>query len=219
MSFEKGYIPWNKKKRLLIKCKCGCGEFRLNYNINGKQMLYINGHANKGRIFPNLKHNKQYKSGHIPHNKGIIGYTNRGSFITGHKSLLIRHTPESKQRMSIIQKKVSKYRKQYKGESHWNWKGGISLNDKKERYKFHETMQERIFIRDNYTCQICDQHGGKLHVDHIKSWAKYPELRFDPNNCRTLCMACHYYITFKKSIPAGLIWGHNLCKAKVGLAS
>jgi hypothetical protein len=34
--------------------------------------------------------------------------------------------------------------------------------------------------------------GGKLNADHIKSWAHYPELRFDTSNGRTLCLSCHH---------------------------
>ena len=59
---------------------------------------------------------------------------------------------------------------------------------------------------------MCDQVGGSLSVDHIKSWANYPELRFREDNCRTLCMACHYYITFKRKLPQGVVWGHGLNK-------
>lgn len=45
----------------------------------------------------------------------------------------------------------------------------------------------------------------------IQPWAEYVELRFDINNCRTLCMACHYKITFGKDMPKGVTaWGHNL---------
>lgn len=89
------------------------------------------------------------------------------------------------------------------------WKGGITKKNDLERSRFRHTMQQKIFIRDNYTCQICDQYSGSLQVDHIKSWADYPELRFEESNCRTLCMACHYYVTFKRKLPQGVVWGHN----------
>ena len=102
-----------------------------------------------------------------------------------------------------------------KGKNHFNWKGGITKKDKLERNKFKKLLQKRIFNRDNYTCQICGVRGGFLHIDHIKSWADFLNLRFDPDNCRTLCMKCHYYITFKKQKPENVIWGYNLIGKEV----
>lgn len=40
-------------------------------------------------------------------------------------------------------------------------------------------------------CLICDQRGRTLNADHIKPFALYSDLRFDPNNGRTLCVDCH----------------------------
>lgn len=51
--------------------------------------------------------------------------------------------------------------------------------------------RKEVFDRDGYTCQECGIRGGVLNADHIKSWAYYPELRFDRNNGRTLCIDCH----------------------------
>lgn len=99
-----------------------------------------------------------------------------------------------------------------RGENHHNWKGGITLENNSLRVKFRRTIQPLVFQRDNYSCQICLQEGGYLQVDHIKSWKDYPELRFIESNCRTLCMACHYYVTFKRKLPQGVIWGHNLSR-------
>lgn len=97
-------------------------------------------------------------------------------------------------------------------DDHYNWKGGISNADKLQRQKFRNKLHGAVLARDNYTCQICDAYGGSLQVDHIKRWSEFPELRFDLANCRTVCMACHYYITFKRKIPKGVIWGHNLSR-------
>lgn len=94
-----------------------------------------------------------------------------------------------------------------RGKNHPNWKGGVSKRGKIERILFKQTILESVLQRDNYTCQICEQYSGYLQVDHIKSWSKYPELRFDPDNCRTLCRACHYYITFKRKMPSNSKWG------------
>lgn len=98
----------------------------------------------------------------------------------------------------------------HRGARSYNWKGGITPADRLERIRFRNLLQQEIFSRDSYTCQICDLAGGYLQVDHIKRWSEYPELRFVKSNCRTVCMACHYYITFKKKLPKGVVWGHNL---------
>lgn len=94
------------------------------------------------------------------------------------------------------------------GEKHYNWKGG---GTKLERQRFRDQMQKLVFERDDYTCQLCGERGGKIQVDHIQPWSEYVELRFSMENCRTLCMSCHYQITFNKPMPSEQIsWGHNL---------
>jgi len=100
-----------------------------------------------------------------------------------------------------------------KGSKHPNWKGGIRGKDYLERRRFQKTIQKQVFERDDYTCQLCGERGGNLQVDHIQSWADYVKLRFCIDNCRTLCMNCHYEITFGKPMPPTVrAWGHNLCK-------
>lgn len=101
------------------------------------------------------------------------------------------------------------------GENSPKWKGGITHLDRLERVKFRSKVQKLVFERDDYTCQMCKKRGVALQVDHIQSWAEYVELRFDINNCRTLCMDCHYFITFGKKKPEGVIWGHNLKHAEM----
>lgn len=105
----------------------------------------------------------------------------------------------------------------YKGERHWNWKGGIARKrtnpDKLQRVMFRKEIQKLVLKRDDFTCQICGIKGVDLQVDHIQSWAKFKELRFDLNNCRTLCIKCHYKITFGKEMPENIKgWGHHLIK-------
>jgi len=48
-----------------------------------------------------------------------------------------------------------------------------------------------VFRRDDYTCKICGERGGKLVAHHIKPWAKYIDLRFDIGNGMTVCYDCH----------------------------
>lgn len=48
-----------------------------------------------------------------------------------------------------------------------------------------------VFERDNYTCVLCNQVGGRLQADHIKPYADHPKLRHVLTNGRTLCVPCH----------------------------
>ena len=88
------------------------------------------------------------------------------------------------------------------------WQGLLCDTRGRQRSRFSIHFRKKVLARDNYTCVFCKRAGGYLHADHIKSWNKYPELRFDINNCRTLCVKCHYEVTFKKPYSASAIkWG------------
>ena len=81
-------------------------------------------------------------------------------------------------------------------KSNW-WKGGITQLQKNIRKSWEYIhWRDSCFARDNYTCQECGICNGKgktvvLHVHHIKSFALYPESRFDLKNGVTLCIECH----------------------------
>ena len=66
------------------------------------------------------------------------------------------------------------------GKNHWNWKGGKTPQNQVARRSIeYREWRESVFARDNYTCQICGQHGGKLNAHHKKQWSKFPEYRFE----------------------------------------
>ena len=74
-----------------------------------------------------------------------------------------------------------------------NWKGGKSIRYKRG-YNSPEYREWRlkVFERDNYTC-TCGFNGreGYITAHHIKSFAKYPKLRYVVSNGSTLCEKCH----------------------------
>lgn len=79
-----------------------------------------------------------------------------------------------------------------RGADHYRWQGGITPAMQKVRLSAEMRAWVRaVRERDNYTCCLCRKRGGDLHVDHIKPFALHPELRFDMNNGRTLCVPCH----------------------------
>lgn len=106
-------------------------------------------------------------------------------------------TDEIRANMSKAQKGLKKSSKGKKvanrsGEKHWNWKGGISTPNRIARHSLEfKQWREKVFARDNYTCQMCDTKGVYLHPHHIKSFSKFIELRYELTNGITLCKDCH----------------------------
>ncbi len=101
------------------------------------------------------------------------------------KKMSIRKTKDSLCRICFIKENLS-------GEGNRSWKGGITpVNVKIRHSEEYIAWRKSVFERDKYTCTNCGVTGVRLNADHIKPFAYFPELRFDINNGRTLCVPCH----------------------------
>ena len=94
-----------------------------------------------------------------------------------------------------------------KGDKTHFWKGGITpINRHLRTTSEYKIWRETVFERDAYACVLCGIKSGNgkavyLQADHIKSFSKYPELRLNIDNGRTLCVDCHRNTD---SFPKGL---------------
>ncbi len=78
------------------------------------------------------------------------------------------------------------------GENNPLWAGGITPENQKIRQQVTKSgFRKNVLARDNYTCQKCNQIGGKLNAHHIANFADNPEERFSVDNGITLCVTCH----------------------------
>lgn len=68
----------------------------------------------------------------------------------------------------------------------------------------YRTWRTAVFIRDNYTCQDCGQHGGTLQAHHIASFATTPARRCDVTNGITVCVPCHRQRHLSPPLPLEL---------------
>jgi biotin operon repressor len=83
-----------------------------------------------------------------------------------------------------------------------NWKGGRTPENIRLRgsIEYREWKSAALALR-GYKCQECGLPDRTtcgccgtqvvLHVHHVKSFAKFPESRFDPENSEVLCPKCH----------------------------
>ncbi len=93
-------------------------------------------------------------------------------------------------KMSLEQK--MRYSELFKRENNPNWQGG----KKKENARIRASIQYRLWRqavidRDGEKCTVCGDEEGPFQVDHIKPFAYYPDLRFDVDNGRVICLSCH----------------------------
>lgn len=87
---------------------------------------------------------------------------------------------------------TKKQKEKVLGDKNGNWKGGITPKNKKIRNSIeYRLWRKAIFERDNFTCQKCGEHGGKLMAHHINNFTDFSELRLAIDNGITLCKKCH----------------------------
>jgi len=65
----------------------------------------------------------------------------------------------------------------------------------------YKKWRKEVYSRDNHQCKWpgCSMKK-KLNAHHIKQWAHYPGLRFEPKNGITLCKEHHKMITGMEAI-------------------
>ena len=56
----------------------------------------------------------------------------------------------------------------------------------------YEQWRRRVLRQAEYRCESCGTIDVELHADHLLSWARFPESRYDPANGQCLCYACHH---------------------------
>lgn len=93
-------------------------------------------------------------------------------------------------------------RKRMTGKNHPLYNPDLTTEQRlKHRYvigsnKYASLWRQKVFERDDYTCNICKDRNGNghrvvLNAHHLDGWNWCKEKRFDEDNGITLCRDCH----------------------------
>ena len=196
----RGKSSWNKNKKLSKKHK-----ENLSNSMKGKhnsadtefekgQRSYWSGRRNP-KLSKRQKGKKNPMYGKIPHNKGKPHSKKTKEKISNYWKKYYANdgiAPTKGKRWKLSEKTRKEMRQSRLGEKGYNWKGGITSENHRIRNGFNiRFWREKVFKRDNYTCQKTKIRGGILRCHHIKTFADYPESRFDIDNGITLSDKIH----------------------------
>lgn len=97
-----------------------------------------------------------------------------------------------------------------KGAQSHRWKGGTT----KETIRFRKTLDYKlwrnaVYKRDDFTCQMCFERGGKLSAHHILLFSEREDLRTVVANGITLCWSCHSSIKSREQDYEDVFFAHT----------
>jgi hypothetical protein len=174
---NKGKVPWNKGKTNIYsdETKAKLRIAKLGTSLSEKTRNKIS-NSNKGHFVSMETRTK-------------IGNKSRGRIFSKNSRKKMSESHKNKHPSIETRKKNSKA---LKGEKSYLWKGGITSENHKIRTGIKIRLwREKVFKRDDYTCQKYKVRGGELCSHHIKNFAQYPELRFKVSNGITLSEKAH----------------------------
>jgi len=185
------------KTRTQIYCSKECyAKSLIGKKATGKQLASLElgrsgGHPSSLKGVPRSKETREKIS---QTRKGKpLSISHRQALSEVKKGKPITHFVENREEINHKLSKALKGKPQpnLRGEKHWNWQNGKTIENAQVRNSLEMTRWRRsVFERDNFTCQICRERGGRLVADHIKPFSLYPKLRLELSNGRTLCKDC-----------------------------
>lgn len=145
-----------------------------------------------------LKHMRQ------SHKRNFIDNKNHPFRNTNLNKKALENSIKSRKGKHLSESHKKKISLRMLGKNNPNYVDGSSPKNKLERGSAkYRNLVISVLKRDNYACQICNKTEKGLEVDHIMPKSLFEELKYDINNCRTLCKKCHIKYGAK---PRSKIW-------------
>lgn len=99
-----------------------------------------------------------------------------------------------KMRLSWTDERKREWGKRVSGKNNPSYNPKLTNKDRCDRRLIfgYSIWRNRVYERDNYTCQCCgDNRGGNLKAHHLDSYNWCKEKRMEVDNGMTLCEKCH----------------------------
>ena len=171
----------------------------------------------KAKISKNMpdksgKNNPFYGKKHSKESRKKISIAGKGKIVSeiqrkkqSERQKGTKRSKETKEKISKANKCKPKSEEQKKKQSETmtgrylrenspRWNPNITDEERliKRQYPEYAEWRNKVYERDNYTCQICNKKStGNLNAHHIESYNNNPELRTELDNGITLCEDCH----------------------------
>jgi len=117
-----------------------------------------------------------------------------------------KHSTEEKAKrsVSLLGHKVSEETRAKISRTKKSQRVGAYKTDKNQRARAsmqYTAWRDKVYKRDDYTCQKCGEKGGRLHAHHIVNFARVRKLRYSVSNGITLCVKHHrrFHVIYGKS--------------------
>lgn len=83
-------------------------------------------------------------------------------------------------------------------EGRHHWKKNVHENEDQDRCHIaYKIWKEKLLERCGHKCETCGK-TERLHAHHLKCFYEFPELRFDIENGKILCISCHMRLHAKE---------------------
>lgn len=182
LKFLKREIKNNKSYIKYICKECGYK----NTSTLDKEIICVN--CRKKEISEGQRHNYKKVKGLFEKNNLILitkYYKNNNQTLKfickNHKEKGIQTTTYN----NLLKKKI-------KGCVYCSYDNQTSKESTDRKNWRYREWRNKVYKRDNYTCQKCgDNTGGNLEAHHILNYSEYKDKRYNVDNGITFCEKCH----------------------------
>lgn len=94
-----------------------------------------------------------------------------------------------------------------KGRHHWK-RNNRPHRDSDRTHIEYKIWKEKLLERCGNKCETCDS-TNRLHAHHLKCFYAFPELRFDIDNGKILCISCHMRLHAKEKKSKVKYYGYK----------